>query len=416
MADLNIPPLPSAPPVMISGRILVQPPLSRRGTGPGLILIVDQEELQTTLLPENTKTLDPPPLKKWAEEGFAVAQVLIHGPHPEQLISNAIKWLKSDRFHGLEPEAGWGVICKFNIDPIPLVHALDEETQHAIKAIVAYDPPISTPNFTPPTLAHYSASKSSTINPTTTTKHHIYPSADPHFILPSHPDHHPSSAALSHTRTLAFLKPLLHGPYFDLEAIWDEHMRYEFGARSVEQTMATMVDEPYVNHIPTLTGGVGRASLTAFYRHHFIFSNPDDVKLELVSRTVGIDRVIDEFVLVCTHDRVVDWLLPGVPPTGRLLNVPMTSVVNIRGDRLYHEHIAWDQATVLVQLGLLPEYLPFPYPIDGRTAGAGMRFEVKVPAGGHEVAKKLMDESAVQSNGMFENGVREVSDTSMLRD
>jgi hypothetical protein len=98
------------------------------------------------------------------------------------------------------------------------------------------------------------------------------------------------------------------GPYFDLEAIWDEHTRYEFADRSVEETMATMVDEPYVNHVPTLTGGIGREKLTRFYRDHFIFSNPDDAALELVSRTVGIDRVVDEFLFNCTHDRVIDWL------------------------------------------------------------------------------------------------------------
>ena len=104
------------------------------------------------------------------------------------------------------------------------------------------------------------------------------------------------------------MKPLLGGPYFDLEAIWDEHTKYEFEDRSVDKTMATMVDEPYVNHIPTLTGGIGRENLTKFYRDHFIHSNAEDAQLELVSRTVGIDRIVDEFLFNFTHDRVVDWL------------------------------------------------------------------------------------------------------------
>ena len=72
--------------------------------------------------------------------------------------------------------------------------------------------------------------------------------------------------------------------------------------------MSTMVQEPYVNHIPTLTGGIGRAKLTDFYRDHFVLNNPEDTALELVSRTVGIDRVIDEFVFSFTHDREIDWL------------------------------------------------------------------------------------------------------------
>jgi len=88
----------------------------------------------------------------------------------------------------------------------------------------------------------------------------------------------------------------------------------------------------------------------------------------------------------------------------------MTSVVNIRGDRLYHEHIAWDQATVLVQLGLLPEYLPFPYEVNGQKPGPGKRFEYRVPAAGVETAQKLVNETAVRSNKMFEYGIREVDD------
>lgn len=69
-----------------------------------------------------------------------------------------------------------------------------------------------------------------------------------------------------------------------------------------------MVAEPYVNHVPTLTGGIGHAKLSDFYRHHFIFNNPADTELEPVSRTVGVDRVVDEFIFKCTHDREVDWL------------------------------------------------------------------------------------------------------------
>ncbi|KAL2156777.1 hypothetical protein VTH82DRAFT_1523 [Thermothelomyces myriococcoides] len=203
------------------------------------------------------------------------------------------------------------------------------------------------------------------------------------------------------------------GPYFDLEAIWDEHTRYEFADRSVEKTVATMVDQPYVNHVPTMIGGVGRANVTKFYRDHFIFSNPKDANLELVSRTVGVDRIVDEFLVKCTHDRVIDWLIPGVPPTFKPLSIPFTSIVNIRGDRLYHEHISWDQGTVLRQLGLLPEYLPFPYTLpDGKRPRNGNRLEYRVPVAGSETAKKLVEESAVPSNEMISFAVREVPEHS----
>ena len=102
--------------------------------------------------------------------------------------------------------------------------------------------------------------------------------------------------------------------------------------------------------------------------------------------------------------------VPGIPPTGKQVRVPFTSVVNIRGDRLYHEHIAWDQASILVQLGLLPEYLPYPYPLpDGTQPAVGKRFEYKVPAAGAETAKKILDRNSVPSNEMFGHNIREVN-------
>jgi carboxymethylenebutenolidase len=267
---------------------------------------------------------------------------------------------------------------------------------------------------------------------------HTYETAkSPSFVLPGHHHYHAGPAGVAHTRSLGWLKKYLWGPNFDLEAIWEEHTLYEFGERDVEKTMATMVEEPYVNHVPTvsassrianvahdplqMTGGVGRAALTTFYRNHFIFSNPPDTTLELISRTVGIDRVIDEFIFCFTHTKVIDWLIPGIPPTNLPVRVPFTSVVNIRGDRLYHEHIAWDQASVLRQLGLLPEWLPFPYPLpDGRVPGPGKRFEYRVPAAGVETSAKMEDEGAVLSNELMEGcdgkgwAVREVDDISFV--
>jgi carboxymethylenebutenolidase len=230
------------------------------------------------------------------------------------------------------------------------------------------------------------------------------------WILPADEDYHSTSAGIAHTRSLAFLKPLLNGPYFDLEAIWDEHCRYEFGERDVERTMATMVAQPYVNHIPTLTGGVGQERLMAFYTNHFVHANPDDTELELVSRTVGIDRVVDEFVFKLTHDRQVDWLLPGIPPTGRYLEIPFTGIIGIRGDRLCHEHIHWDQGTAMRQAGLLSEWAKFPWAVEGKEASAGKKFEVRLPTTGVETARKLVHEGALESNDLMKASLREVDD------
>jgi carboxymethylenebutenolidase len=148
-------------------------------------------------------------------------------------------------------------------------------------------------------------------------------------------------------------------PSLDLVALWEAHCRYEFETRDVDATMATMVSEPYVNHIPTMTGGVGHDQLKRFYKYHFIGVNPPDFGLTPISRIVGPDCVVDEFTMHFTHTVEIDWLLPGVPPTGRAVEVPTVAIIKFDGDKLVHEHIYWDQASVLVQVGLLdPKGLP----------------------------------------------------------
>ncbi len=145
----------------------------------------------------------------------------------------------------------------------------------------------------------------------------------------------------------------------DLVALWEAHCKYEFETRDVDATMATMVPQPYVNHIPTMTGGVGHDQLKRFYKYHFIGVNPPDFRLTLVSRTIGPSCVVDEFIVSFTHTTEIDWLLPGVPPTGKSVEVPTVAIVKFDGDKLVHEHIYWDQASVLVQVGLLdPAGLP----------------------------------------------------------
>jgi carboxymethylenebutenolidase len=145
----------------------------------------------------------------------------------------------------------------------------------------------------------------------------------------------------------------------DLEAIWEAHCRYEFETRDLDATMATMVAEPYVNHIPTMTGGTGYEQLKRFYKNHFIGANPPDTSLTPVSRTVGKDQLVDEMLFAFTHTRAVDWMLPGIEPTGCRVEIPLVAIVKFKDGKVAHEHIYWDQASVLVQIGLLdPEGLP----------------------------------------------------------
>ncbi|MBN9021215.1 MAG: nuclear transport factor 2 family protein [Rhizobiales bacterium] len=181
-----------------------------------------------------------------------------------------------------------------------------------------------------------------------------------------------SAFNLAYTRSLEMLRRVL-GPRYDLDKIWDRHTELEFATRAAEETMTTMVAEPYVNHVPVMTGGTGYDETLRFYKHHFIPPAPQDARLVPISRTVGADRVVDEMLFCFTHDNEIDWMLPGVKPTGRRVEIPLVAIVRFRGDKIYSEHIYWDQASVLVQVGLLDQKL--------------------YPTAGIETARKAFDET-----------------------
>lgn len=201
---------------------------------------------------------------------------------------------------------------------------------------------------------------------------YVYPGMDHAFARTGGAHYDKPSALMAHQRSMAALQRVI-GPQFDYSALWDKHCEYEFGTRDVAATMATMVAEPYVNHIPTMTGGVGYRELSRFYQHHFVNSNPPDTRLVPLSRTVGATQIVDELLFCFTHTTEIDWLLPGVAPTGKYVEIPLVAIVKFRGDKLCHEHIYWDQASVLVQIGVLdPKGLP---------------------VAGRETAQKLLDET-----------------------
>ncbi len=170
-----------------------------------------------------------------------------------------------------------------------------------------------------------------------------------------------------------------------LQDLWEEHVRHEFATHNTDDTLGTMVEDAYVNHIPVLTGGVGREQLREFYSKRFIPQMPPDTEMVPVSRTIGTDQLVDEMVFKFTHTIRMDWMLPGVPPTGKRVEVPLVAIVRFRDGKLAHEHIYWDQASVLVQLGLL----------DAR----------KLPVAGAETARKVLDTS-LPSNALIERGDR----------
>ncbi len=135
--------------------------------------------------------------------------------------------------------------------------------------------------------------------------------------------------------------------------IWEEHTMCEFETKDVEETMRTMTDEPHVNHVPVMTGGFGRDDVRNFYSQYFIPSQPQDVELAIVSRTVGTDTIVDELIFKFTHSIDMPWLLPGIPPTGKKVELPLVAIVGFEGGKISSEHIYWDQASVLVQIGIL---------------------------------------------------------------
>ncbi len=166
-----------------------------------------------------------------------------------------------------------------------------------------------------------------------------------------------------------------------LRKTWEEHLRHEFETKDTDQILTTMVEDAHVNHVPVMTGGSGREGLREFYSKRFISQMPPDVEIVPISRTIGSDQLVDEMVFKFTHTVRMDWMLPGVAPTGRPVAVPLVAIIRFREDKVAHEHIYWDQASVLVQIGLLKAH--------------------GLPVAGVESARKALDPS-LPSNALIE--------------
>lgn len=166
-----------------------------------------------------------------------------------------------------------------------------------------------------------------------------------------------------------------------LQAVWEEHIGHEFGTHSTEDALATMVEDAHVNHIPVMTGGVGKPAVREFYSKYFIPQMPPDIELAPVSRTIGTNQLVDEMLVKFTHTIQMDWMLPGIAPTGKRIEVAVVAIVQFRDGKLAHEHLYWDQASVLVQLGMLDP--------------------VTLPVVGVDSARKVLD-SSLPSNALID--------------
>ena len=215
-----------------------------------------------------------------------------------------------------------------------------------------------------------------TLDPNPLVTIHDYAGQDHAFGRPGGEHYNAAAAELADLRSLEFFVSNLAGAGLasgahTLSGRWDDHVRYEFVTRNTEDTLATMVADAYVNHVPVMTGGVGHDELREFYSQRFIPQMPQDTAMTPVSRTIGAERVVDEMVFEFTHTIKMDWMLPGIEPTGKRVRVALVVVVHFRDGKLAHEHIYWDQASVLVQLGLIDP--------------------AKLPVAGVESAEKVLD-------------------------
>ncbi|EJU04531.1 hypothetical protein DACRYDRAFT_86854 [Dacryopinax primogenitus] len=377
----------------MSFAIKLQAPLTHRSTGPGLILVVPDSP--DPKLSDIGFLLDPLPSQKWAEEGFCTACISL-SPEASHEFDSALKaavdQLSNMPTLSASNKFGSYMLLRTVYGTALLNQAIiSVPSFSSIGAVIGYSKSV----FDMKQSTHFLSLIHCAGAPISSPGIYTYDVANEYFVIPGQPAYDKASATLAHQRSLVFLRRFFDGPYFDLEKIWEEHTLYEFGERAVEKTMA---QEPYVNHVPTLTGGIGRTALTEFYANHFIFSNPDSFALKLVSRTIGPDRIVDELIIDFIHDRVIDWMLPGILPTGKAVRIPLVGVVNVRGDKLYHEHIYWDQASVLVQIGLLPPQLAFPADFDA--AGlAGKTFPL--PVTGLKQAEKMLDPVGIPSNELI---------------
>jgi carboxymethylenebutenolidase len=145
-------------------------------------------------------------------------------------------------------------------------------------------------------------------------------------------------------------------------AAWQQHTYAEFGLKDPEGALASMTEDPYVLNIPSGTGGVGRSAVYQFYADQMLPNLPPDLELVSLSQIFGDDRIVEEFVIRFTHTLKMDWMLPGVSATNRKVEFVLVGIIGFQGGKVASEHLLWDQATVLYQLGIL----------DHPTAAAGV--------------------------------------------
>ncbi|KAF1949263.1 hypothetical protein CC80DRAFT_484611 [Byssothecium circinans] len=351
-------------------------------------------------------------LLDWRDEGYDITH-LPYNPNDHANYLRTLKTLHND----LNLGESYAIVCYGSAATAVLKVAMKPMAKCC--AIVAFYPTVlPSPKTKFPSLLQvqiHAAGKSQTSPPSDMCdwKLYRYEHCSTGFADPSAISYSAVEANLASSRALACVRSAMKREV-DLEpvaqAAWNA--KYEETAperASMALVKSTTQNSPHLTILPTLEGGVGRRKLEEFYREFFVPSLVEDFKIRLISRTIGVDRVVDEMVVSFTHSDDIDWILPGVAPTGKFVEIAMVSIVAVRGGKLVSEHMYWDQASVLLQVGLLdPTMVPKKWKSEGLK---------RLPVAGAEAAKQLVEprqeryNTLLREHGLLDdlNGVKNMN-------
>jgi carboxymethylenebutenolidase len=148
-------------------------------------------------------------------------------------------------------------------------------------------------------------------------------------------------------------KPATGGIGKRMAEVWQQHVYSEFVLKDAKAALTTMTDDPHVLMVPIAVGGKGSDGVYDYYSKYFLTQLPADLMPIPISQVIGTDTLVEEAVYTFTHDQVMDWMIPGVRRTGKRVEVAVVGVIKFVNDRIASEHLYWDHATVLAQLGII---------------------------------------------------------------
>ncbi|KAL4778985.1 hypothetical protein BJX76DRAFT_365689 [Aspergillus varians] len=245
---------------------------------------------------------------------------------------------------------------------------------------------------------------------------HFYPESEPGFAeSTASPVYDPISARLAWSRTLECLKRGFGWPGGggnweapEPELVWEGYWRNIYESATRQSQFASSPDMLHlmvgggsgdpdfdertcVNCLPSGAGGSSPPEIASFYSSQFVPSGPPSQHIRLLSRTTGVDRVVDELMLTFEHTEEIPWLLPGVPPTGRSVRIPLVMTVSFMAGKIARHNIYWDQASALVQIGLLdPTLIPSGFKATGPNR-EGRDVIDRMPVVGGEAANSFVN-------------------------